>query len=92
MNDEQRQVERLDVIDGADAGSLGIDDPPASAPPGAVVDPGESRVPGAPKDGPGHEAKPWNTSLAADSEQAGVANDPPDAQEPQYPAGDDEAI
>jgi hypothetical protein len=30
-------------------------------------------------------SKPWFTSLAAESDQAGVANDPPDAQEPQFP-------
>ena len=92
MDDRQRQVENLDVIEGADAGSLGIDEPPESAPTAAAVDPGETRVPGAPMDGPGHEAKPWFTSLAAESDQAGVANEPPDEQEAQYPTGDDEAF
>jgi hypothetical protein len=92
MTDKQRQVEQLDVIEGADAGSLGIDEPPTSAPPGATVDPGQTRVPGEPMDGPGHEAKPWHTSLAAESDQAGVANEPPGEQEAQYPTGDDEAF
>lgn len=92
MTDKQRQVEHLDVIEGADAGALGIDDPPASAPPGAAVDADEARVPGEPMNGPGHEAKPWFTSLAAESDQAGVANEPPSKQEAQYPTGDDEAF
>jgi hypothetical protein len=90
--DEQRKVDDLDVIEGADAGALGIDEPPESAPPGAAVDAGHASVPGAPMDGPGHEAKPWHTTLAAQSDQAGVANDPPDAQDAQYPTGDDEAL
>ena len=92
MTDKQRQVENLDVIEGTDAGALGIDEPPTSAPPGAEVDPGDTRVPGEPMDGPGHESKPWFTSLAAESDQAGVANEPPDEQEAQFPTGDDEAL
>ncbi len=92
MTDTQRQVDDLDVIDGADAGALGIDEPPPSAPPGATVDAGETRVPGRPMDGPGREAKPWFTSLAAESDQAGVANEPPGEQEAQYPTDDDEAF
>ena len=77
MTDRKRRVQHLTVIKGADAGSLGIDDPPESAPPAASVDAGEARLPGEPMDGPGDEAKPWHTSLAAQSPQAGVANDPP---------------
>lgn len=92
MTDKQRQVDHLDVIEGADAGALGIDEPPTSAPPGATVDAGEMRVPGEPMDGPGRELKPWHTSLAAESDQAGVANEPPGEQEAQYPTGDDEAF
>jgi hypothetical protein len=92
MTDKERQLEDLDVIEGADAGALGIDEPPTSAPPGAAVDASETHVPGEPMDGPGHEAKPWYTSLAAESDQAGVGNDPPDAQPPQFPTGDDEAL
>ena len=92
MTDGQRQVDDLDVIEGADAGALGIDEPPVSAPPGASVDAGQRSVPGAPMDGPGHERKPWHTSLAAQSDQAGVGNEPPDAQDAQYPTGDDEAL
>ena len=92
MTDKQRQVEHLDVLEGADAGSLGIAEPPTSAPSGASVDAGERRVPGAPMTGPGREAKPWHTSLAAESDQAGVANEAPDEQDAQYPTGDDEAL
>ena len=92
MTDGQRGVDDLDVIDGADAGALGINEPPVSAPPGATVDAGQRSVPGPPMDGPGHEPKPWHTSLAAQSDQAGVGNDPPDAQDAQYPTGDDEAL
>jgi hypothetical protein len=92
MTDKERQLEDLDVIEGADAGALGIDEPPTSAPPGAAVDAGVTHVPGAPMDGPGHEAKPWYTSLAAGSDQAGVANEPPGEQEAQYPIADDEAF
>jgi len=84
--------DELNVIEGADSGALGIDDPPASAPPGASVDPEETRVPGPELERPGTEAKPWASSLAARSDQAGVANDPPGAQEAQYPTGDDEAL
>jgi hypothetical protein len=83
MTDKERQLEDLDVIEGADAGALGIDEPPTSAPPGAAVDAGVTHVPGAPMDGPGHEAKPWYTSPAAERDQAGVAHAPPGEQEAQ---------
>jgi hypothetical protein len=92
MHDKRDDVERLDVIEGADAGSLGIDDPPASAPPGARVDGAESHLPGATFDEPIREAKPWASSLAAESSQAGVGNMPLDEVEPQYPESDDEAF
>lgn len=79
---------RLPAIEGADRGALGLDPPPEPAPPGASVDPGEHLVPGADfADRLPTEAKPWFTSLAADSHQAGVANDPGDAQDPAVPAG-----
>jgi hypothetical protein len=43
-------------------------------------------VPGAGDNEPrANESKPWQTTLAARDEQAGVANDPPDAQPPLYP-------
>ncbi|MGH2417371.1 MAG: hypothetical protein ACRDFY_03475 [Candidatus Limnocylindria bacterium] len=87
MDDKQSSTERLGGLEGADAAALGTDAPPETAPPGAVVDDDERLVPGAHFDDVRRDqAKPWFTSLAAESEQAGVANDPPDAQEPQFPS------
>lgn len=91
--DERRPTDELGGIEGVDDGALGTAPAPESAPPGAEVSDAEHLVPGAGYDR--HrpdEAKPWFTSLAAESEQAGVANDPPDAQEPLYPADDAEAL
>lgn len=93
MHDERPAGDRVEGIEGADAGALGTAPPPESAPEAAEVDGGETRVPGASFGSrPATEAKPWFTSLAAESEQAGVANDPADAQEPEYPHADDEAV
>ena len=90
MDDKRSTVDRRGGLEGADAASLGIDAPPESAPPGAQVDDEERLVPGADFDEVRRDqAKPWFTSLAAGSDQAGVANDPPDAQEPQFPTEDD---
>lgn len=89
MDDRRSTADELEGIEGADDGALGTAPPPHSAPPGAEVSDAEHRVPGPEWDE--HrpdEAKPWFTSLAAESDQAGVANDPPDAQEPLYPADD----
>jgi hypothetical protein len=93
MDDKRSAADRLAGIEGADDAALGISPPPEPAPPAAEVDDEENLVPGAtfgerlPTD-----AKPWFSSLAAESDQAGVANDPPDAQPPQFPSGDDEAL
>ena len=93
MDDPRSAADRLAGIEGADDAALGLTQPPQSAPPAAEVDDEENLVPGAnfgerlPT-----ESKPWFTSLAAESGQAGVANDPPDAQEPQFPTSDDEAL
>ena len=90
MSDKRSTVDRLGGLEGADAAALGVDAVPESAPPGAAVDDDEQLVPGAAADDVARdEAKPWFTSLAARSDQAGVANDPPDAQEPQFPTEDD---
>jgi hypothetical protein len=89
MDDKRSAVDRLGGLEGADAAALGIDAMPESAPPGAAVDDDEQLVPGAPADDARDESKPWFTSLAARSDQAGVANDPPDAQEPQFPTEDE---
>jgi hypothetical protein len=89
MDDKRSEVERLGGLDGADAAALGIDATPTEAPPGAAVE-GDVRVVPGPDVEPRRDvAKPWFTSLAATSEQAGVANDPPDAQDPQFPSDED---
>jgi len=74
---DRRSSDELAPIEGADPAALGISEPPESSPPGATVDDAEERVPGPAHDGPGRAAKPWASSLAAESTQAGVANDPP---------------
>ena len=88
MNEKRDVTDRLGGLEGAAAAALGTGDPPAPAPPGATVDADERLVPGADHDlmNRRDEAKPWFSSLAAKSDQAGVANDPPDAQEPQFPS------
>ena len=81
------EEQRLPVIEGADRGALGLDPPPEPAPAGASVDPSEHLVPGAGfADRLPTESKPWFSSLAADSTQAGVSNDPEDAQDAAFPA------
>jgi hypothetical protein len=74
----------LGAIEGADRAALGVDATVPTAP-GAEVDAHEHLVPGATFDERLRtDAKPWFTSLAADSAQAGVANDAPDAQDAAY--------
>lgn len=93
MDDPRSAADRLAGIEGADDAALGITPPPETAPAAAELDDEENLVPGATHgDRPPTESKPWFTSLAADSDQAGVANDPPDAQPPQFPTSDDEAL
>ena len=83
MDDPRSAADRLEAIEGADAGALGVTPPPEPAPPDAQEPVDEQRIPGATHgDQMADELKPWFTSLAAESDQAGVANDPPDAQEP----------
>lgn len=89
---DRRPSDELNAIEGADDAALGLGDPPASAPEGAAVEHAEHLVPGPKFDEPIREAKPWNTGLAYQDSQAGVANDPPGAQEEQFPEGDDEAL
>ena len=84
--DERRVADKLGGIEGADDGALGTGPVPQSAPPGATVAGDEHLVPGANfDDRPHDQAKPWFTSLAAESEQAGIANEPPDETDPLYP-------
>ena len=84
---EPRRTGPMGAIEGADAAALGIDGrPPGEAPPSADADPGEEHVPGPSFDDvPRTDSKPWFTSLAAESPQAGVANDDPDEQPRQFP-------
>lgn len=90
MDDKDPAIDRLDVIEGADAASLGVAPAPTSAAADLQPDDAERLVPGAGFDRtPTDAEKPWFTSLAAKSEQAGVGNDPPEAQEPRYPDRDD---
>jgi hypothetical protein len=87
MDDKRSTADRLDGLEGADLAALGIDAAPESAPPGAKVDDEERLVPGADFDNVRRDqSKPWFTSLAAESSQAGVANEPADAQEPHDPS------
>lgn len=91
--DDELPTTRLGGIKGADSAALGAIVPPQSAPRAAQVDDEESLVPGAVFDlRPATAEKPWFTSLAAESDQAGVANEPLGAQEPEFPHGDDEAL
>lgn len=92
--EERRSTEELNAIEGVDDAALGTAPGPESAPPGAEVSDAEHRVPGADFDERRHgdEEKPWFTSLAFESDQAGVGNDPPDAQEPHYPADDHQGL
>lgn len=94
MDEKRSTVDRLGGLKGADAAGLGVDATPESAPPGAEILDDEQLVPGATADDVDRDvAKPWFTSLAARSDQAGVANKPPDglegAQEPQVPPEDE---
>ena len=89
---EKRAANRTGGLEGADDAALGMVPPPEPAPPGAKVEDAEHLVPGATfEQAPRDQAKPWFTSLAAESDQAGVANDPPDEQEPAYPVEDEES-
>ena len=83
MDDPRSAADRLAAIEGADDGALGTAPPPEPAPPDAQEAVDEHAVPGATLgDRVPDEPKPWFTSLAAESDQAGVANDPADAQPP----------
>ena len=86
--DERAPDDGPATLDEPDAAALGTAPPPEPAPLGAEVDATETRVPGATFDGPDRTAKPWATSLAAGSSQAGVANEPV-AEDPLQDALDD---
>ena len=91
MDDKRSPADKLEAIEGADAAALGVGSPPDSASLAAQVDDSENLVPGADFAlHPATDAKPWFTSLVAESGQAGVANDAPDAQEPEFPTSDED--
>ncbi len=93
MNDERPKSDRFGAIEGADDAALGQTPPPEPPSPAAQVEDEEHLVPGARfGDRIADEAKPWSTTLAYESGQAGVANDHPEEQDPQFPQGDDEAV
>jgi hypothetical protein len=86
VNEKQDPIDRLNVVEGADAASIGVSPAPESTPADLQPDDDVRLPPGADFDATPNDArKPWFTSLAAESDQAGVGNDPPDEQEPRYP-------
>jgi hypothetical protein len=90
MDEKRSTLDRLGGLDGTDAAAIGVDDPVETAGSRAVVDDEESSVPGAHMDEvPRDQEKPWFTSLAAESDQAGVANDRADAEDPLFPDEDE---
>ena len=83
MDDPRSPADRLRAIEGADEGALGLKPPPEPAPLDAQEPVEEHVVPGSADGKRVPDAnKPWFTSLAAESEGAGVANDAPEAQPP----------
>ncbi|HET8570396.1 MAG TPA: hypothetical protein VFN14_00715 [Candidatus Limnocylindria bacterium] len=64
-------------IEGADRAGLGIDAEPEPAPVAAQVDPSKTHVPGpAWGDLPATDRKPWQTTLATKSDDAGIGAKP----------------
>lgn len=77
MDRHHADAEELTGVKGVDAAALGLGPPPESAPPGAKVDDTDREMPGPSFDDRlPVEPKPWFTSLAAESDQAGVMNQP----------------
>lgn len=77
MDRHHAEAEELTGVEGVDDAALGLAPPPESAPPGAEVDRTDREMPGPHfDDHPPVEPKPWFTSLAAESDQAGVMNQP----------------
>jgi hypothetical protein len=92
MDERRTDQEPTDAIDGIDPAALGTAPAPESAPPGARVDEAETHVPGPTYDGPGRAEKPWSSTLAAESGQAGVANEADATSDPleERPADDED--
>ena len=74
---EPRRTGPLGSIEGADRAALGLDAQPQEASAAAQVDPSESHVPG-PAWGtrPATDEKPWQTSLATESDDSGIGAEP----------------
>ena len=91
MEDKETTLDRIGAIEGADSAAMGTAGGPESAPAAAEIQDDVRLVPGANYDEMNlDEPKPWSTTLAYGSGQAGVANDPPDAQEPEFPTDPDD--
>ena len=76
MDEKRAGTDRQGGIEGVDAAALGITPGPESAPEAARVDDDLDLVPGADfEPARPDEEKPWFTSLAAESDQAGVMNE-----------------
>jgi hypothetical protein len=91
MDDTRPHSERPHGIEGADDAGLGLTPPPEPVRPAAPMEDEVHLVPGATYgDRIADNSKPWSTSLAAQSDQAEVANEP--AEDDQFPTGDDEAL
>jgi hypothetical protein len=72
----------MNTIAGTDAGALGIGDTQRTDPPHADTAPSRPTPPAGFDPNEARESKPWFTTLAARSEQAGVANDPAEPVDP----------
>jgi hypothetical protein len=72
----------MNTIAGTDAGALGIGGTQRTDPPSADAAPSRPAPPAAFDPNEARESKPWFTSLAARSEQAGVANAPAEPVDP----------
>jgi hypothetical protein len=74
---EPKRTGPMGSIAGADRAGLGLDAEPETAPSGAQVDPSESELPG-PDFGtfPTTAEKPWETTLATKSDDAGIGAEP----------------
>lgn len=72
----------LGSIRGADAAGLGLDARTSPAPAAAAVDSSDARVPGAGfGDDPPTASKPWETTLATNSDNAEIGAEPDPAGE-----------
>jgi hypothetical protein len=74
---EPQRTGPMGSIEGADRAGLGLDAEPEPAPRAAQVDPTEAHVPGPVwGDLPATDRKPWQTSVATKSDDAGIGAEP----------------